>query len=369
MPSWIGKSLAGGAEPVSSQAPPGADYQKTTTAQPKTTQISPEDCAKLCREQHTAGSPEWTACIEKCKGEAPAEEQVLACVDGKCVQRLKSNPGVTEEAIAACVGKAHGELCYPAGDCERECFEKYGKTDPIAFKECLKDCGINPPLPPTPPPNGDCPKGNWYTHFPADGPCHELYTFVKRGTKSWEGYEQGADGRCECTAWLKKWEKKQDGGDMGWFEFPEGFQEFYRRLMARGQDALDPSQYGFSQEMINQMFGKGFETIQARQPAVRESLTGILGREGMLGTGQAVKAMTGVGRESERNIANLRRDIFLESEKQKKLDYLNYSNLSRGIFGTGQNYNAMIEAINAGRRGERTSALQLLLDFFSRMGG
>jgi len=224
--------------------------------------------------------------------------------------------------------------------------------------------------------NGQCPKGKYYTHFPSEGPCAEGYVLQPRAGKGWDGYQPGADGRCECVAWClslgcdencKNCDKDKASG-LGEFTLPDNLMSLFDRLIQRAAGALDMP-LGYSDEAINAMFGKDFENIRARQPAIRESLINTLGREGQLGTGTALKALSNVGWMTEKNISDLARDLFITSEEKKKQDYLDYSNLASSIFGGGLQVPSMIEVLNAARRGERQSAIQMLLDLYMAMGG
>ena len=153
---------------------------------------------------------------------------------------------------------------------------------------------------------------------------------------------------------------------MGWFEFPGWLDQYMNLLGQRGQSFLNKP-LGFTDEMINAMYGKNFETLAGRQGAQREALTQGLGREGMLGTGAGRKALADVGWQTEKSISDTIRDIFIQSEQQKKQDLLNYSGMANKLFGTGINYYSLIEAINASRRGEGSNALALLLNLYGQM--
>ena len=149
-------------------------------------------------------------------------------------------------------------------------------------------------------------------------------------------------------------------GELGWWEFPEEMQEFYRNLLSRGQKFLNMP-LGYTPEMISSWFGKDYDVIRGQEAPLRQQTMATLGREGMLGTGAVPEAMGRTAWDIESKIADLSRDIFLASEYQKKQDILNYSKAAQEIFGTGMGYNQLIEAINAARRGERQEAINALL--------
>ena len=204
---------------------------------------------------------------------------------------------------------------------------------------------------------GDCPKGDYYT---STVDCEDGYV--------WFPGKQ----RCECSAWCLTVGYEADcktpkGGpkpdDMGEFQFPEGLKEYYDMMMARGKELLGMP-VGYTDEMINKMYGKDFEAIRGQEAAQREATSRVLSREGALGTGQATQAFTNIGMGTEQNIASALRDIFIESEKQKKTDILNYTEMAQNLFAGGQNYWMLQEAANAARRGDMFKSLELLLKYY-----
>ena len=256
-------------------------------------------------------------------------------------------------------------------NCEQKCQALYdslierGHTPEQAKQRqqnCLNRCrGEEPDIPPDEPdvPTGDCPKGDYYT---SNNGCVDGYIWFP------------GKHRCECSAWCLTVGYEADcktpkgggggGGDgMGEFQFPPGLKEYYDMMMARGKELLGMP-VGYTDEMINKMYGKDFEAIRGQEAAQREATSRILSREGALGTGQATQAFTNIGMGTEQNIANALRDIFIESEKQKKTDILNYTEMAQNLFAGGQNYWMLQEAANAARRGDMFKSLELLLQYY-----
>ena len=156
------------------------------------------------------------------------------------------------------------------------------------------------------------------------------------------------------------------GEGLGWWEPPSEMQNYYLNLMGRGQEFLDMP-LGFTPEMINKWFGRDFELIRGMEGPMREQAMTTLGREGMLGTGAVPERMGKIAWDVESGISDLSRNLFLESEMQKKKDILDYSGMAQSIFGTGMGYNQLIEAINASRRGERQAAMDALMQWLAMM--
>jgi len=255
-------------------------------------------------------------------------------------------------------------------NCEQKCQALYDSLIEKGFtpeqakqrqQNCLNRCrGEEPDIPPDEPdePTGDCPKGDYYT---SNNGCIDGYIWFP------------GKHRCECIEWCKKigtgascrefGDGDGGGDDMGAFEFPPGLKEYYDMMMARGKELLGMP-VGYTDEMINKMYGKDFEAIRGSEAAQREAASRMLSREGALGTGQATQAFTNIGAGTEQNIANALRDIFIESEKQKKMDILNYTDMANQLFSGGQNYWMLQEAANAARRGDYFRSLELLLQYY-----
>jgi hypothetical protein len=81
----------------------------------------------------------------------------------------------------------------------------------------------------------------------------------------------------------------------------------------------------------------------------------------MLGTGAGQGMLNDLSWQTEGNVANLARDLFVGNETKKKQDLLDYTNAAQGILGGGMGFEQLLEAINASRRGEGSASLQALL--------
>lgn len=157
-------------------------------------------------------------------------------------------------------------------------------------------------------------------------------------------------------------------GGLGEYGIPGWLQELLDMLMGRGKELLDPSQYGYSQEAMDAMFGRGFEKVRGQAGATRETIQDVLSRSGFLGTGAETSKMAESAWETERGISDLQRDLMIKGEEQRKKDLLSHTGLAQDIFsGAGIGSEAFREMMNIGRRGERQSWFQMLLDYFQNL--
>ena len=205
----------------------------------------------------------------------------------------------------------------------------------------------------------------------------DVYNFIQQGT----ALPQGATGAC-----AKGYQPKEingetwccpeaggggaggggGGGELGWWDWPEDMKEFYRQLMERGTGLLNMP-LGYTPEMMASWFGRDFSKIRGMETPYREDLLRTLGREGMLGTGEALTTMGKSAWDVERSISDLTRDLFMAGEEKKKQDLLDYTNLAQTLFGQGMGYNQLIEILNAARRGEGERAMNMLLELLGML--
>ena len=112
--------------------------------------------------------------------------------------------------------------------------------------------------------------------------------------------------------------------------------DYYNKLMGFGSDVLDRPE-GYTDEAISKMFGLNFDKIRGQEGAQKEALREILSRQGQLGTGTELERMGKVGWNTEKEISDLRREIFLANENQKRADLSQKAGISGDLFtrGTG----------------------------------
>jgi hypothetical protein len=282
--------------------------------------------------------------------------------DTDCTTYCQGKPGVCSEGKCRCTGGTDQPgACAADKDCPEGMTCVNGKCVTGQLGTCPEGVGSKE--------YKGCACGKAYATM--TGNCVEGYVFVPRSGTGWHEWKKGAVGRCECVKYCEEngfGSDCQGGGTVGEYKPPENMDALMKLFMARA-NALMQMPGGYSQNEINKMFGKGFEGIRGQQAATRNATEEALSREGMLGTGTATGAMTGIAREGESNVANLMRDIFLGNMGQKRQDLKDYTGLAGNIMGQGMQYENLVEAINAARRGEKNNALMLLLQLLGLYKG
>lgn len=199
-------------------------------------------------------------------------------------------------------------------------------------------------------------------YYTKTGNCPAGYGFIKKDDKP------GYVGKCYCQKWVNETDPAVTGkgGTLGDYEYPSQISDLMNMLLGRSKELLGTAP-GYSQEAIDAMFGRNFENVRTAEAGTRNTLLNTLGSQGMLGTGTALGALNKNAWNTEDTIANLGRDIMIANEDKKKEDLMNLSTAAQSLFGTGLNYEQLLEAINASRRGESSSALAMLLALFQSM--
>ena len=205
-----------------------------------------------------------------------------------------------------------------------------------------------------------CPCGTLYNTL--TGKCATGYKFVKRpnnGVRDDWAKEiapvPGAVGTCECEKWITPGKK-----GLGEFKYPPEMQALMDLLLSRGKEFMGLTP-GYSQAAQDKMFGRGFENVRGQETGQRQALESGLSRQGMLGTGAGQGMLNDLSWQTEGNVTNLARDLFIGNEEKKKQDLLDYTTAAQSVLGGGMGYQQLLEAINSARRGEGSSALQALL--------
>ena len=154
--------------------------------------------------------------------------------------------------------------------------------------------------------------------------------------------------------------------DLGEYGYPDWMKRLMEMLSGRAESMLNRP-YGFSQDEKDQRFGKGFEKIRGQEAPARDSLMRALSSQGMLGTGAGMGQLGQLASGAENTVTDLRRDLFLEEEEKKKRDELDFTGMANQLFGTGMGYEGMLEAMNAGRRGEGRDWIRMYLEMLRGM--
>lgn len=236
-----------------------------------------------------------------------------------------------------------------------------------------------PPMPepkPTPGPEGgtQCPEGTGkaYEGCPCGdiygsktGSCPSGYVFIKREPGDFKGkgvtYQEGMIGTCQCQKAIQDWKAKNQG-KLGEYKWPKELMDLYGGLMGRAGELLNRKP-GYSDSILNLMFGKNFEKIRGQEAGTREQVLGNLGSQGMLGTGTALDALNKTAWNTEQNVGGVRRDIATLQADRELNDLLQQTDMAQKLFGTGAGFNQVLEAINSGRRGESQDYLAMMMQW------
>jgi len=327
-----------GGNPGVPPAPPAPPPGPTTPPVPPSVPPDVAACWLECfGKGYREGTPQMATCIEDCKKKG----------GGNCVS---------------------GKACYSAIDCPGgECVG--ASLDPANKKQGTCNCSTS---------TAGCPEGTGtaYAKNPTACPCGVGYATItrkcaagytlvtaNRTKEDWGAsdipYKEGATGTCECTQAIADW-KENKGGTLGEYKYPPEMQALMDLLLSRGKEFMGLTP-GFSQEAQDKMFGRGFENIRGQEAGQRTGMEQGLSRQGMLGTGAGQGMLNDLSWQTEGNVANLARDLFVMNEEKKKKDLLDYSTAAQSMFGSGMSYEQLLEAINASRRGEGSASLQALL--------
>jgi len=292
------------------------------------------------------------------------------CVGGKCVP----GPGACVEGKTCtdskqCAGEAciNGKCHCTGGGCKDDayCIKKHG-AGWYCYKTAGSDRGICKQKG-----AGECTPGKRCTGPEKSNPqCGGAKCFRPK----FSGDESVA-GTCYC----KGGDGDGDGDGLGEYQWPSNLTDLYNQMMGKAGDylnmdlpdyALSPElqslldqllgragEYlgrkpGYSQSALEAMFGKNYENIRNLGTLTRQQTESGLQREGMLGTGAGQAALRQIPWQTEKNVSDVVRDVFLGNEDQKRKDLEAFTNMASGLFGQGVGVEQMVEAINAERRRE-----------------
>jgi len=105
---------------------------------------------------------------------------------------------------------------------------------------------------------------------------------------------------------------------LGGLNKPKGQKKFTEEAITTGRGLLRSP--GYSQDVINAIFGKDFGNIRAGQEATSNQITEMYGRQGMVGTGSEMKAQKENMWANQRLVAEAMRDLLIASEGKKQSD-------------------------------------------------
>jgi hypothetical protein len=238
--------------------------------------------------------------------------------------------------------------------CEDRCRATIGST---VTKVITNEC-------PSPPIKGITHPGcNCGAAYLASSPDQCLPGYVFMG--------EGSDSRCECQAWISAGrpggvESGTTQGTLGEYQYPPELQNLMGKLYGRANEML-ARKPGFSDSLIRAMFGSNFDKIRGAERATRQQTMADLASEGMLGTGAARDILGNISWQTEKNVGDIQRDIFLANEAQKREDIQGFTDAASRLMSQGMSFEQVREAINAARRGEQMTALALMLQYFNSL--
>ena len=255
--------------------------------------------------------------------------------------------------------------------CMDACYAKFNMySQPKELEDCLTNCkGVPGYEEKQKESAAGCPEGSgaayegcpcgteYYTKI---GNCPTGYGFIAKTDKP------GYVGKCYCQKWVAETDTGAQGGTLGEYQPPSQISDLMNMLLGRSKELLGTAP-GYSQDAIDAMFGRNFENIRAGERGTRNTLTDLLSGQGMLGTGTALGAMNKNAWNTEGNIGNLSRDLLIANEDKKKEDLINLSGAAQSLFGSGLQYENLLEAINASRRGEGSAAIAMLLQYWKSL--
>jgi len=324
-------------------------------------------CNTKCLQENRSGGGNFAQCMADCLGTYPGIGE--PCLQGRCATGLTCINGVCKRDLVS-------TDCIPQGPCTSDEACKGGTCvgyDKASKKMGNCDCGKAPGGPTTGCPEGT---GTAYAKNPTACPCGVGYATITRKCatgytlvtahrtkEDWGAsdipYKEGATGTCECTQAINDWSENKKG-QLGEYKYPPEMQALMDLLLARGKEFMGLTP-GFSQEAQDKMFGRGFENIRGQEAGQRTGMEQGLSRQGMLGTGAGQGMLNDLSWQTEGNVANLARDLFVGNEVKKKQDLLDYTSAAQGILGSGMGFEQLLEAVNASRRGEGSASLQALI--------
>uniref|UniRef100_A0A6M3J0B3 Uncharacterized protein n=1 Tax=viral metagenome TaxID=1070528 RepID=A0A6M3J0B3_9ZZZZ len=307
-------------------------------------------------------------------GQSPYDRREARRDEGRRTKQADDVSDGTTPATGQCVeGKqCAGDADCPGGKCVGRVVDPTTKR--ITPGKC--SCAGTTPTTDTGCPEGTgrayegCACGEVYGTF--TGKCASGYQFQKIAgpedlTKDGATYTEGMIGRCVCTKAISDWKAGQTTQTgLGEYQWPSELLDIYGRLMGKAGDILDMP-YGYSPEALRTWFGQDFEKMRGTEAGTRETLLKDLGRAGQLGTGTALERLGKGSWETEKNVSDLMRDIFLQNELMKRSDLTTQTGLAQSLFGTGVGVEQALEAINAARRGEGQNALALLMAYITQL--
>ena len=271
---------------------------------------------------------------------SPATPRTCEQKNIACRQRCEDegNEETYDKCVRRCQGAYEGCKSLEGGPCKNntECPPGFvcesGRCTPLIGGTCSGDA--------------DCPSGQR---------CKNGRCYVPSGGGG--GGNDGGGGGGSASGW--------GGEQFGWS--PE-IQALLARILDRANSLLDQP-LGLSDEERQAIYNRIFEKIKGTEAPTIQSMLNRTSRQGLLGSPYAERAVAGIQRGTGEQLAGAERDIEIQEAQDRYQQLLGTTGMAQSLLGTGMGAEQLVEAANAARRGEGTTALNLMLQYLSSMMG
>jgi hypothetical protein len=216
-----------------------------------------------------------------------------------------------------------------------------------------------------------CPCGKKYTSM--TGKCAAGYAFIGRTGTGWEGWKEGAVGKCECIKWCNDIGYEDDcntkkGGQGGEFKWSPELQGSLKGLMDRIRMLLENPRGTTPQErqaIINYMT----EGIKRAERPRLQSSQDQMARMGLLGSGLELGEFERIKRGTEEQVTNAKRQVAIDELDRRFQELTGASGLAGSLLGTSMSAEQIPEVLSAARRGEGRQDMSMMLNYLQTLMG
>ena len=208
-----------------------------------------------------------------------------------------------------------------------------------------------------------------------DGTCPDGYVFISRTGKGWEGYKEGAQGRCECSAWCEKsgyeadckTKKGEGDGVSGEWQWPGDITDKYGALMDRLTELLNMPR-GLSEAERQAITNYATTQIKGSERGRLESAQRRLAQMGVSGETYFSPEEEKIKRETRQLTSGVQQGIAIDETTRRFSELMQSTGMSAELLQFLSTFPTTEEAMNAARRGESTQAIQMLMALLSGQG-
>ena len=178
---------------------------------------------------------------------------------------------------------------------------------------------------------------------------------------------------CRCAEWCADGLAKgtltegctgtgKGGEDGDQFEWSPELQALWARIMERANQLLDEPR-GLSEEERQAIYNRAFEKVKGMERPAIQTAQDRMARMGMLESPYAGREVAGIERGTREMLGSTARDIELEETQRRFGEMMASLGMVSNITGQKMTGEQLMEALNAARRGEGSSAMQQLLAY------